>query len=318
MRPALAPVVLLALASVALAGCADGDGPESPQDGGYVPPTPPPAEGKGGIRGVVLDTSITPVVGAVVRIDSLDLETTTDENGGFVFLDLEPGTYFLVVSAPGFATVQASATVVADEVAPPVTKVQLERDAATAPFVQALQFEGHMVCNVSFFAGAFPLCQRTQDVTGADVNSVVFPVDGYPDWIQGELTWESTQSAGDALSFSVWDGGDFDPVRIVGASPLTLQLDQETLIYGNETETGESPMYTPGKEFSWRVFTDGIEGTNSGICPDDIPGVVSFSCLAGAGAAIDQSFTIYTNVFYNVVPPEDYRFLEDGAYAVDG
>lgn len=305
-------LVFVTLVLLLLAGCTEKPDREKPTE---LPPVDPD-EGRGAIRGVVFDPAVLPITGATVRIDALDLETTTDADGAFVLDDLEPGTHFLTVSKPGFLAAQTSVTVVADDREPPLTKVQLAPDAATLPRVQVLEFQGYLACSVTAVVVSAPLCALTEDVTGDDVNSVTYPTDGYPDWVQGEMTWDSTQPAGDALSFNVWDGGSFDPISVVGTSPLTIQMDQETLRYGNGTETGESPMITPGEEFAWRVFSDGVEGSNAGVCPDDVPGVISFSCFSGAGATVDQQITIYTTVFYNLVPPEEYRFLEQGAYPV--
>lgn len=34
-------------------------------------------------------------------------------------------------------------------------------------------------------------------------------------------------------------------------------------------------------------------------------------CPWGVGLQLDQEFTVYTHVFYNYLPPEDWRFLSD-------
>ena len=38
--------------------------------------------------------------------------------------------------------------------------------------------------------------------------------------------------------------------------------------------------------------------------------------FGGVGIAVDQQFTVFTNIFYGFEPGEDYDFLEDGAATV--
>lgn len=98
MRGAWASGVVMVLL---LAGCSG--------DGGGAP--------LGAIEGLVLDDAYRPVPGALVILQETGRNSTTDAQGQFQFLGLEPSTYSLVVSwrgyesAPQAVTVSAGATV---------------------------------------------------------------------------------------------------------------------------------------------------------------------------------------------------------------
>lgn len=62
-------------------------------------PTSPVAQGKGLVRGQVLDGDSNPVPGAVILVDDEPM-ATTDDNGEFS-IDLEPGTYRIAAQAEG-------------------------------------------------------------------------------------------------------------------------------------------------------------------------------------------------------------------------
>lgn len=66
---------------------------------------PQTAKIKGVVNGIQADSSKLPLAGAAVKLESAlarNPETTTDENGRFVFLDLPPGDYTINVEVPGF------------------------------------------------------------------------------------------------------------------------------------------------------------------------------------------------------------------------
>jgi len=84
-------------------------------------------ESTGTIAGTIVDPSGAPIRDTSVKLGHLDqtraAQTTTDEFGQFVFLDLTPSEYWLTISAEGFQTQNLSARVHAGEhyVAPPIT-----------------------------------------------------------------------------------------------------------------------------------------------------------------------------------------------------
>lgn len=73
----------------------------------------------GNITGKVEDTSGMEVPGAVVTVSGAnlagDLQTVTDDQGGFRFLSVPPGSHTLLIQAPGLTPARANVTVRLDE-----------------------------------------------------------------------------------------------------------------------------------------------------------------------------------------------------------
>jgi len=97
-------------------GAAKGQQPDKPQEAGTI-------------RGVVADKTNTAVVGATITLTRPDSnavqQTTTDDNGQYVFGGVVPGLFNIAISAPGFAAQAVTGEFHAGETytAPPVTLV---------------------------------------------------------------------------------------------------------------------------------------------------------------------------------------------------
>jgi len=244
----------------------------------------------GVIRGVVLDAAVAPVADATVVIVGQDRTTVTDQDGRFGFSQVPPGTYFVAASKLRYYSTQTSVDVLAGVADPPVTKVLLERVPGSEPLVVPMQWDGFMTC--SWFIG-------TLFATGCLVADYVEDgsrdfqmIHGTPSWLQSELDWEHTQPAGENLCMrhyaSSGIGGD-TLGDVCGPTPLTFQVDGDQ---AEQTGLGN----TRGLErVVWVDFW---------LAPNTV------------GVAIDQDFTVYTHHFHNFVPDPDWRFLDDGAYAV--
>jgi hypothetical protein len=68
---------------------------------------------RGGLSGVVGDTSYRSIAGAEISAMATDRRTVSDSTGSF-FLDLKPGKHIVRVNAPGFTTRLVSVTIPAD------------------------------------------------------------------------------------------------------------------------------------------------------------------------------------------------------------
>lgn len=284
---------------VVLAGCSV-PGPTGAQDDFALDGELVATDSTGVIRGVVVDEAVVPVVGAAVAVTALGLETTVDDNGAFGFSGVEPGNHFLTVSKQGYQSQQASVAVEAGVDQPPVLRIQLLRDPATAPYVTPFQFTGFMKCSLSYIA----LCGVAPDETG-DSFLAEFELAAPPTWINMEAVWEGTQPTGDQMNLNVGatpagPGTTFATNQ--GPSPLLAQANATTLAE-HSVGAGENLV---GRMFAWEMEGTGIDD-HTGMC---VPVVLTTYCQ-GPGAAIDQEFELFVHAFFHYAPPEDWRFTED-------
>ncbi len=303
LRPLAA---VLTLTTFALAGCSDGGGPATDAADDFQDLDLVATDETGVIRGVVIDASITPVPNADVAVErpgAEPLTALTGADGLFGFDGLAPGSYFVKVQKAGYFDAQQSVEVVPDVADPPAVRILLELNEATRPYVQTLVFEGFMECGLTSPAVGVSLCglvNSVGEIGGApnatnEDSQVRYPLDRAPTWTQSEMVWESTQAFGDelALLYSYGDCGEgfYCDHESRGTSPVLLTANatmSQTLF---DEEAGE--LYI-------RVFTDDVDATA-------VPGY-----LSGSGITFEQSFTIYTHVFYGYQPPEGWRFSVDG------
>lgn len=117
---------------------------------GSVVLAPRPARGEPGVvRGTVVGPDGEPSADVVVRLAGTDLSINTDEDGAFVFTDVPPGAYQLIVSQPG-AIAQVPVTVGTGPVAPlrlvlRESQLQLQGLVVTATGAPAEDFSGQGV-----------------------------------------------------------------------------------------------------------------------------------------------------------------------------
>jgi hypothetical protein len=145
LRPTFA---LLAIA-ILTAGCMGNANTGTTDSIGSNAPTLTVDQQTGGIRGVVVDGAITPVVGASVALTG-GSTVKTDKSGLFTFTNLKPGDYFLTASKPGYTTVQQAASVVAGVANPPVVKVQVAFIPGKQPYIESFKLDGFYECAFSF------------------------------------------------------------------------------------------------------------------------------------------------------------------------
>lgn len=318
-------LLALSLSLTVLAGCSDppkidlcADDPAS--CGPAVDPDDLD-EGKGVIRGLVIDTAIVPIADASVSLIGQDASETTDASGGFLFLNLEPGTYFLEVRKLGFETVQASAAVTT-EVQPPVLKIQLTPNPSELPFVVTDSYEAFISCG--FKTLNFVWDAGWCDPTGAAgiearddaIHTFTTGTEQSPEHYQTEIIWEAAQPLSDGLvtiqcatDNSGCDSGVGSDrlCNVRGSSPLVCAISND--IPSEDVPGGGNNFTTlsDGAGFTG-IFTIGLF-SNCAVQCDPVTGVW------GVGLAIDQSVFMYTNVFYNFRPPVDWMFLNDGLAA---
>lgn len=247
------------------------------------------------IRGLVLDPAIVPIAGVTVTIQSLGLETVTNEDGAFFFGDLDAGTYFLEANKVGYFPVQQSANVQAGVERPEIVKFQLVEDLANQPLIASFQYDGFLQCSFTLVLVGFNAC-GLGEIVGQPLDNPLVVHDVAPNgtFVQTEMVWRSTQSLGDQLSLQYsWGtcGTLYCDHGETGTSPIIISADEELL-----ATMLSDPANEPGLMI--RVF-----GTEASAAEG-----------AGLGATIDQSFTHYTHVFYAFLPDEGWTFIEDGSH----
>ncbi len=303
--------VLWVALALLLAGCAEDAAPVAESDGfddQFEEDLQATAD-TGVIRCVVVDDAITPIMGVLVTVQGAGINTTTNVNGLCGFQGLDPGSYFLEASKPGYESVQTSAQVVAGEASPAVVRILMARAPGTEPFVSPTNLNGFLTCGVAVFATSLG-CTTFPFVASAIGDQSVFrhEFSGTPSHSQGELVWESTQPAAGAF---IWEITDRDNTHIGYRETTT----SPALAYINQTVLEENPQ---------DILTDGVDyrffGGPHELCrlpepvprPDEAPVWYSFGC----GATVQQAVEIFIHDFYNFTPDEGWRFTEDGAHPV--
>lgn len=297
MRRRLPCLMVLALV---LAGCsgsghapAEGDGMQASfEDLGLSA-----GEGRGVVRGVVVDLSLRPVAGADVALatSSGPQATQSDADGRFGFSDVEPGLATVQASKAGYSSVQTTVEVVAGDTDPKAVTIALQRLPGTDPYVTALVWHGFLQCSWTL-GGAFATGCLLGDggavvVFSSDSSRQFDPVDGAPDFLQSELLWQSTQVLGTNLCMRHYAseglGGEVIMDDVCGPTPLVQQAERGRL---NETKVGA------GQGLERVVWVEG------------------YGAHQGPGVALNQQIDVFTHLFYNVVPDPAWRFADDGPY----
>lgn len=290
MRRSAISVVLL----VFLSACAGQSVDETPQGGdGAVP--------AGELRGVVVDTSVTPVAEVAIEADvgGDTLQATTDEEGRFSFTDVAPGTWIVRADHPLFEPVQTTATVT--DGPGEVLKIQLERRFSQEPVTQPFQVQGRINCGYSAGIAAPCVIDYTMLVVGGgllpqlngitgDVRRFVLPVDDGWQTMVTELTWEPT-ATGTTPALSV-TASFFDRTSShsytgeAGPAPLRMQIDVDQ----NLTH----PDWIPpeGKEDFLLFINPSTAGSGQPVA-----------------VSVEQRFELFHHVFYYGTPPEDWSII---------
>ena len=302
----VAPVALL-LATLLLAGCSGGGGGADPaaiDDSDFEDLELAASATTGIIRGVVVDEAVRPLAGVRLLVQGTPpLDAVSSGEGLFGFDDLEPGTYFVAASKPGYRTAQASVDVVAGVADPPILRILLATDTSfKAPYFEQFVFEGFIECSagagavVTYVYGS--ICSANGQLFPNDRFAESVTLSGYPDFVQAEMSWESTQAASQWLSHSFYypDPDELDgqkDLSVDGTSPIINTMDNATAkeyIEGLEFEPGQNLT------LSQRIFTTADGGSYG-------PGVA---------LTVQQRFTVISTVFYGYLPPADWTFMDSG------
>ncbi len=303
------PLGLLVVVSLVLAGCAasnDAPGASGNPDEAAASQDLHATDDTGVIRGVVVDLAIKPLghVQIVARGGAKAFFANTTENGVFGMQGLPPGTYFLKANKPGYKEGQTSVDVVAGVDDPEVKRITLEVDQSNQPFYTPVVSHGYIECSVNAITVGVALCNAAGIPN--DVFNFNIPQPRPPTHIQGEMIWKSSQTAGDALEY-LWS---YD----CGAALLCnfeASGKSPQLIMGNDTII-HTLQLDNGTDLAVRVFAHWVDGTAppppiSDQC-QNVPLVGQRCTNRGIGFVFEQSFEIYTHMFYGYKPTTGWRF----------
>jgi hypothetical protein len=193
----------------------------------------------------------------------------------------------------------------------------MDANLVTKPYWRAIVNKGYIECSVTAVFYGVAACSVVGPIKDATGEQFLFTnsVDKVPTAMQSEMVWSDTQQLGHEMEV-VWsygcstNGGLLcDPASAGGPSPLLLQ--------GNATNI--KALFTDGgnrTDFIIRVFnkslgqTDPPPGTTQGVCVPTL--VLGTPCARrGVGLTLEQTYDIYTHVFYGYTPPQDWRFTSN-------
>jgi hypothetical protein len=279
-------------------------------------------ETTGVIRGVVVNQALAPLANATVLLVGKQKQASTDGTGRFGFDGLAAGTYFLQAKKPGYAGSQQSAEVKAGEAEPAAIKIQLLADASTQPYVLSQVYHGFISCG--FKAVNFVFDASSCDPTGAagykdrDKSFAAFEAPTVPKYYQTEMTWKSNQPVGDQLVTIQWaceaqdscGNDDFRLCNVRGPAPLVCRVNATQGGGGGGFGINKTELGGHNKFFGVQMFANCSPCSGAaGLPPDQVPNNL------GVGAVTEQTFDLYTFLYYNYQPPPDWTFLGTGKVA---
>ena len=288
----LLPVLLLA--GTLLAGCSGGGTPDDCTGADCPGAGLDVDEDTGGIRGIVVDDSIRPVEGAKVVLMNGD-ETLTDAQGRFTFTGLAPGEHFITVSKPGYATMQATAKVVAGVAEPDVVKVVLEYLVDAQPYTEFHEFRGFYECG---FAAPFITDSCDFGVrTVSDEENATTGTGAVPRGVQDNrntMFVEVPASTVTIVQEAYWENPDVSSMMILlDSTPIDNACDCSERSY---LETvGPSPTYG-------RVDGEAVPA-------GETVAVRGFLPFGDPQYAVNHEFQIFTTLFHNAPAPEGWSFV---------
>lgn len=315
-----ASALALLLAASLLAGCAS----NAPSDSGAgAKELEGVTDDTGGIRGVVVDSAISPIVGAVVALGN-EKTTKTDATGFFNFTGLKPGDYLLKASKFGYEGSQTTTTVVAGIKDPQVVKMQMLRIAGLQPYIQPHKMDGFYEC-----AFALPFITDQCDFgvrTAYDfwngnqtcdplLTGFCLPVDNPlprpPPFPRNAMQGQNTQyfdvpgKVQVIVQEAFWDDPAVAQMMItLSETPIDNACDCSPDYMG--VDAGESPTFARmNKADSEEAFPTDVLVAARGFLPFGDP-----------STAQNFRFTVFTHLFFDYVPHPDWTFATQGQYPI--
>ncbi|MFO1535405.1 MAG: carboxypeptidase-like regulatory domain-containing protein [Thermoplasmatota archaeon] len=298
-----APLLVAALAMATLAGCAQ-QGSDVPH--GAVAPTAT----TGTVRGLVVDAGIHPLAGAAVTLRVADHSTVanTSADGLFRFDGVPAGSHVLRVHRTGYLAVQLPVQIEPGVAEPGLVRVALDPDPAyRKPFLQPFKFSGLMECSAVVDApapvgraavAACALPGQTVGVSPTQDSFIAIHVldSGRPDFVQSELVWTPSGPLADTLLLHM-------DQRNHSAGPPTVGAEGAQAGYTElASASGPSPLI---------VGVEGAGVNRLGLGNDlQLRVFAWFEEPVPVGVVVEQSFDLYSTVFYGFRPPMGWSIAD--------
>lgn len=313
------------LVLVALAGCADEASGDDGEDDDFNDREVKAGADQGVILGVVVDGSITPVAEATVTLTSTDppREEATDDQGRFVFDELEPGAHFLQVEKELYESVQTSTDVVAGVDKPDILKVQLPKIFEGEPYIQEIPQKGFFTCSqanmppflysssschdngVGNFVGGPAPSTDLSDYGVALEQERTFHLDISSGWQTAvfEMTWEpSARGTSERMGMVVSTDKEtrcacHSFANVASSNPMRFQLEPDVQ---HDTAADEAPTAIPAEGWERVSYFMSVRPPAGTVC--------AVWCYP-PGLALDQSFETFVHVFYYALAPDDWSIV---------
>jgi hypothetical protein len=218
----------------------------------------------------------------------------------------------------------------------PLAKFQISFQAENVPYASLYKYDGFYECgtygmrvcsNINILTWIV-VCANTGVCAGNVTNdrSLFFQyIEAGPDFIQTELVWNPTSPAGEAFSYLI-GGGTEEELKggvglpafngTYGRSPLMLRItnhEAEDTWCKRNNQDCETPRTLEGSGLgTTRALLVQIDtGPTVEVGGCSVPFTAMDPC--GAGAVLQQPFTMFTTVFYGYEPHVDWLFANEGS-----
>ena len=307
MRGLLTVAVLVA---ATLAGCSSGEG----DDGNVLPVD----NDTGAIRGLIVDSAITPVAGALITLTSGPDAGKTAESGVdglFNFTGLAPGDYFVSVAKAGYKGSQAATTVVAGDPTPELVKLLLDRIATAQPYLDHFKLDGFYDCAFSFGSEQQAIitdsCDFVYRTAWDEVNGTGNqpPV---PRTAQKAINTQFIDITDDTFAVvqeAFWDNENV-PVLMVTLSSTPIHNDCDC------SDKDYLDVTMPNPTFGRKDRYD-EKGEIKGFPTGETVASRGFLSWNSASTAQSFQFVVITSLFHNYVPDAEWTFEMRVNYPVE-
>lgn len=272
----------------------------------------------GGIRGVVVDSRIAPVVNATISVANGPV-VKSNLRGLFSFTGLKEGDYFLSVSKPGYTSIQSAVHVKANVANPEVVKLLIDQIAGKKPYIEFNKLDGFYECTfgTQVDVDSCDLAVRTAYDYWETKNATV----GHPPTPRKVMRSENTQFiqvTADTLSVvqeGFWSDPQVKSMQIViDSTPIDPLADNSDYEYLH----AQGPSPTIGRLANTTAIQGQLVAARGFFPFNPIPILDNPSDPTEflPVAATNFQFTVLTTLFHNYNAPAEWTFATQDQFPV--